>query len=165
MQHVFWLLPGRLAGRAGPNRVPWDLRALRAQGIDAVLSVNDGEACDLAEFAAQGLQYRCVPFPPNEPPLAGDEKICRQGLPVAYEFVRAQHAAGRAVLVHCSAGKDRTGLFMSYFLMREHDLTADEAIAYVRGIRPPALSAMGWEGLARRVLARPRPGAPPETPK
>ena len=153
MRHVFWLLPGRLAGRPGPDREPWDLDALRAMGIDAVLSVNDGKGCERAELEALGLEYHCAPLPPNEPPQAGDEEICRAALPAAYDFVRAQHEAGRAVLVHCSAGKDRTGLFMSYFLIREYGLDIDTAFARVRAIRPPALSALGWERLARRVLA------------
>jgi protein-tyrosine phosphatase len=147
-------VPGRLAGRPGPNREPWDPSALRGLGIDAVLSVNDGEGCDQDELEALGLVYQCVPFPPNEPPQAGDEEICRSALPAAYDFVTAQHAGGRAVLVHCSAGKDRTGLFMSYFLMREFGLDVDSAIMRVRAVRPRALSAMGWERLARRVLAR-----------
>jgi protein-tyrosine phosphatase len=153
MEHVFWLLPGRLAGRAGPNRRPWDLGAIRSLGIGAVLSVNDGAGCDPTEFATLGLVYRCVPLPPNEPPLEGDEELCRLALPVAHEFVLAQHAAGRAVLVHCSAGKDRTGLLMSYYLMREYGLGVDAAIAKVRAARPIALSALGWEAMGRRVLA------------
>lgn len=154
MQHIFWLLPGRLAGRPGPNRQPWDLRALQGMGIDAVLSVNDGEGCERPEFAALGLHYHCVPLPPNEPPQPGDEEICHAGLPVAYDFVSAQHADQRAVLVHCSAGKDRTGLFLSYFLIREYSLDVDAAIARVRTVQPRAMSAMGWETMARQVLAR-----------
>lgn len=158
MEHVFWLLPDRLAGRAGPNRRPWELAAIRALGIGAVLSVNDGAGCDPSEFSALGLIYRCVPLPPNEPPIEGDEELCRLALPPAHEFVLAQHAAGRAVLVHCSAGKDRTGLYMSYFLMREQGLGMEAAIARVREVRPIALSAAGWEAMARRVLARPVSG-------
>lgn len=155
MEYVFWLVPGRLAGRAGPNRRPWDLAGIRGLGIGAVLSVNDAAGCDPAEFSALGLIHRCIPLPPNEPPLDGDEALCREALPAAHEFVLAQHAAGRAVLVHCSAGKDRTGLLMSYYLMREHGLGVDEAIARVRAVRPIALSALGWEAMGRRVLAGP----------
>jgi len=68
MNHIFWLLPGRLAGRPGPNREPWDLSAVRGLGIDAVLSVNDGEDCNRAELAALGFDHCVVPLPPNEPP-------------------------------------------------------------------------------------------------
>lgn len=121
-------------------------------GIDAVLSLNDGEGCDPAEFSALGLDYRCVPLPPNEPPEPGDEDICRTSLPAAYDFVVGQHAGHRAVLVHCSAGKDRTGLFMSYFLIRTYGLQLDAAIARVRAVQHRAMTALGWEAMARRVL-------------
>jgi hypothetical protein len=154
MDHVFWLVPGRLAGRPGPNRRPWDLAGIRALGIGAVLSVNDGDGCEPALFPVLELRYECVPLPPNEPPLPGDEELCEAALPAAYRFVREQHTHGRAVLVHCSAGKDRTGLFMSYFLMREEGLDVETALQRVRAVRPNALSAVGWEALARRVLAR-----------
>jgi len=153
VQHVFWLIPGRLAGRAGPNRRPWDLVEIRSLGIGAVLSVNDGEACDPRAFAPLGLRYRCVAMPPNEPPAPGDGDRCREALPEAYAWVRERHEEGLAVLVHCSSGKDRTGLFMSYFLMKDEGLDPAAAIARVREVRPIALSAMGWEGLARGVLA------------
>ena len=61
-------------------------------------------------------------------------------------------ARGRAVLVHCSAGNDRTGLFLSYFLVRQAGMAADDAIQRVRAVRPTALSADGWETFARQLL-------------
>jgi protein-tyrosine phosphatase len=153
LDKVFWVIPGRLAGRSGPDRDPWDLPALRAGGIRAVLSVNDGELCSAGDFAAHGIDYACVPFSTNTPPLPGDDRICLDALPKAHAFTAVQLAAGRPVLVHCTAGKDRTGLFLAYFLMRESGLTPHHAIEAVRRVRPIALSAAGWDNLAREVLA------------
>jgi protein-tyrosine phosphatase len=152
MDKLFWLLPGRLAGRPGPDREPWDLDTLRDSGIEAILSVNDGAACDPADFAASGIAYALVPFSPNAPPLPGDDEVCLDALPRAYAFVAGHVAEGRGVLVHCSSGKDRTGLFLCYFLMRHAGLSPVDAIEAVRRVRPIALSAVGWEELARRVL-------------
>ena len=153
MKHVFWLLPGALAGRTGPNRHPWDATALRAGGIGAVLSVNDGAACHPEDFAALGMGYRCIPLSGNAPPLQGDMAHCLQALPEAYDYVRGELQRDRAVLVHCRSGKDRTGLFMCYFLIRESGMSVEGAIEAVRRVRPIALSAEGWEGLAAKVLA------------
>jgi protein-tyrosine phosphatase len=147
------MIPGKLAGRAGPDRDPWDLRALSAAGIRAVLSVNDGLDCRPEDFIAHGMDYACVPFSTNTPPLPGDHRICLDALPKAHAFAAAHVAAGRAVLVHCTAGKDRTGLFLSYFLMRQGRLTPHGAIEAVRRVRPVALSAAGWDTFAREVLA------------
>ena len=152
MNHVFWLVPGVLAGRSGPNRDPWDAQDLRAGGIGAILSVNDGGACHPEDFAALGMSYRCIPLSDNEPPRDGDMEHCLAALPEAYDYVRGELDEQRAVLVHCRSGKDRTGLFMCYFLIRESGMSIDDAIAEVRRVRPIALSAEGWEELAVAVL-------------
>lgn len=152
MKHVFWLVPGALAGRSGPDRVPWVAEELRAGGFGSVLSVNDGACVHPGDFDALGMSYRCIPLSDNAPPRKGDIEHCLGALPLAYEFVRGELDRKRAVLVHCSSGKDRTGLFMCYFLIRESGISVREAIATVRRARPIALSAEGWEELARTVL-------------
>jgi protein-tyrosine phosphatase len=152
MKHVFWLVPGALAGRSGPNLHPWDAEDLRAGGIGAVLSVNDGAACHAEDFTALGMSYRCIPLSDNAPPCDGDIEHCLDTLPEAYDYVRFEIDSQRAVLVHCRSGKDRTGLFMCYFLARETGMTAGDAIVAVRRVRPIALSAEGWEDLATAVL-------------
>ena len=50
MQHLFWLVEGKVAGRSGPNKDPWDLQALKEAGIGAILSVNGGEGCEPSTF-------------------------------------------------------------------------------------------------------------------
>jgi len=153
MDKIFWVLPGRLAGRSGPDQDPWDAASLHAAGIRAVLSVNGGDMCRPEELAGLGINYACVPLSANAPPLPGDAHVCARALPQARAFVTAQLEEGRAVLVHCTAGKDRTGLFLSYFLMHSARLTPHGAIEAVRRVRPIALSAAGWDAFAREVLA------------
>jgi protein-tyrosine phosphatase len=153
MHKVFWLVPGELAGRSGPDQDPWDLAQLRAAGFRAVLSVNDGEHCDRAALLAHGINYACVPFSTSVPPIPGDDRICCYALPLAYAFVTRELHKGHPVLVHCTAGKDRTGLFLAYFLMQRLGLSPHGAIQAVRRVRPIALSAAGWDGFAREVLA------------
>lgn len=152
MQDIFWLIPGRIAGRAGPNRLPWTVGELQQAGFGAVLSVNDGELCHADEFARLGIEYACMPLSPNAPPLPGDLELCVKVLPRAYEFVCAQLAQQRRVLIHCSSGKDRTCLLMAYFLVRHEDIAPRAAISRVRALRPIAFSAKGWGDFARLVL-------------
>jgi protein-tyrosine phosphatase len=153
MDHVFWVIPEKLAGRPGPDRAPWNVAALRAGGIGAVLSLNDGVLCHPQDFQTHDISYACMPLSDNAPPLPGDDRICLEVLPRAYEFVSSQLNRQRRVLVHCSSGKDRTGLFLSYFLMQHAGLSVAEAMSAVREVRPIAMSAWGWEEFAKRVLA------------
>ncbi len=154
MQNLFWLIPGKLAGRPGPDRAPWKLVALRDAGIGAILSVNDGLLCHPADFRTSGIDYACVPLSDNAPPQPGDDAVCLDALPIAYEFVKKRITAGKATVVHCSSGKDRTGLFLAYYLVREEGAAAEDAIARVQAVRPIALSAIGWHELALDVLRR-----------
>ena len=61
-------------------------------------------------------------------------------------------ASGNPVLVHCRHGKDRTGLFMAYFLRRQSGLSSEDAIERVKKVRPIALTAQGWDEFALEVL-------------
>jgi protein-tyrosine phosphatase len=104
------------------------------------------------------MAYACVPLSDNAPPRAGDEEIYLRALPVAYNFVERQLAEGRVTVVHCSSGKDRTGLFLGYYLIRNDGLSPAAAIEEVQRVRPIALSAQGWQEFALDVLRSvPRP--------
>lgn len=153
MNHIFWLVPNLLAGRCGPDSEPWNLDELQQSGIGAVLSVNDGESCDPEEFAQQGLAYSCIPLSRNAPPCDGDLEHCLVALPEALAFAEGNIDRGIPVLVHCVAGKDRTGLFMAYYLMHCEGCSVDQAMERVRAVRPIAFTAEGWNEFAAEVLA------------
>jgi protein-tyrosine phosphatase len=154
MQHVFWLIPGKLAGRPGPNQEPWNAGNLKQGGIGAVLSVNGGQLVNPEDFQPHGMPYARIPFSDKAPPMPGDLEICLEALPRAHTFVSQQIQAGKAVMVHCRSGKDRTCLLLAYYLIRTTGVSVDEAIEQVRLVRPIALSAEGWDEFAREVLRR-----------
>ncbi len=52
------------------------------------------------------------------------------------EFIKTQRQAGRTVYVHCHNGVSRSGMVSTAYLMREHNWTRDEALAFVRSKRP-----------------------------
>lgn len=152
MHNAFWLRKGVIAGRSGPNRDPWSPQELAAGGIGAVLSVNDGELVHPEDLHGSGIDYRCIPLSDAAPPRPGDVQICVEALPRALRFVLSSIESGRTVLVHCSSGKDRTGMLLTYYLCVTENLTATQAIDEVRRVRPIALSAEGWSGLTLDVL-------------
>lgn len=152
MRNVFWLKPAVIGGRTGPNFDMWDPGDLAAGGVGAVLSVNDGDLVRPDELAAVGIDYCCVPLSDAAPPQPGDLEICIGALPRALAFAADAIDRHRAVLVHCRSGKDRTGLFLSYYLCATEGLMPTEAIREVRRVRPVALSAEGWHSFAYQVL-------------
>ena len=152
MQEVFWLYPGHLGGRCGPNYVAWEPEELYESGIRAVLSLNDGEDVNPAEMRKSGIDYCCTPMSSHAPPQENDLDYCLRALPAAYFFVESQIQMGRPVIVHCHAGKDWTGLFLSYYLCAKLGMTPHQAISRVKEVRPIALSAEGWDVFAVEVL-------------
>lgn len=152
MQNIFWLRPRIIGGRSGPNKDMWDPRELARGGIGAIISVNNGDLVHPEDLAAAEIDYVCVPLSDAAPPQQGDFEKCMTALPRALEFARRSIRAGRGVLVHCRSGKDRTGMFLSYYLCMTENLPAAVAVEEVRRVRPIALSAEGWECFTLRVL-------------
>ncbi|MFV7772157.1 dual specificity protein phosphatase family protein [Shewanella marisflavi] len=151
MQQLFWLVEGVIAGRCGPNLIQWDLGQLKAEGIDAILSVNQGELCDPEEMAGLDLRYACIPLSENIPPQEGDQALCVAQLPKALAFIRECEAQGLTVMIHCRSGKDRTGLVMAYYLM-ENGAAPLHAVSQVRAVRDIAFSSDGWDQFVYDVL-------------
>lgn len=153
MKRVFWLIPDRLAGRPGPNFFPWKPAELRAGGFDAVLNLSEYEP-DVTALTGAGLRSYWVPLPMDFPPSEVSELECLGALPRALDHLNRELATGARVLVHCFAGRDRTGMLLALFLARRDGLAAGDAIARVREVRPEAISAPGWEEMALRVITR-----------
>jgi len=152
MQHIFWLIAGELCGRAGPNHQPWHAQKLKDAGVGAVLSVNGADSVYPEDFESVGVNYRCIPLARTAPPRPGDLELCLERLPQAYAFARGEIESGRTLLVHCRQGKDRTGMFMAYYLKVHLGLDSHSAIARVKAVRPIALSADGWNEFVLEVL-------------
>lgn len=131
---------------------PWSPMDLVAGGIGAVLSVNTGDGVCVADLSGVGIDYCCVPLSAAAPPRQGDLEFCVDALPRALSFVIRSIMSGRGVVVHCHAGKDRTGLLLAYFLCVTEGLSPIDAIREVRRVRPIAFSAYGWETHGYDVL-------------
>lgn len=153
MKSVFWLTPDVVGGRPGPQMEPWSLRELRAAGIDAVINLSE-HSSDFAAFTEAKIEATWIPLPTDIPPTKESQEKCVEALPQALAFLSEQVASGRRVLVHCYAGRDRTGMLLALYVARKEGLSAAAAIQRVRQVRPHAITAPGWEALALAVIPR-----------
>lgn len=135
-------LPGRLATMAHPRgltALDADMAALRADGVDVVLSLQTAE--ERAELgltdesgAAQraGMTYREMPIRDMSTP-----NLAVAGSTV--DDIVADLRAGRHVVVHCWAGIGRSSTIAAAVLIRLGASAADacETVSGARGMRVP----------------------------
>jgi len=121
-----WIIPGRLAAMAGPDGSPDDFEELKALGIGALVNLTRSDWPPQL-IAASGLRYLHLPIGDLEPPGQGqvDEFVT---------FCDESMRQGRAVAVHCLAGKGRTGTMAACYLVHR-GAAAQEAIGRVRRLR------------------------------
>lgn len=152
MNHIFWMPDKLVCGRPGPNLIPWNPLELKDSGIGAILSVNDGALVHIDDFSTLKMECLCAPLSENAPPREGDMEACLVNLPKGLEFVSRNGVLGKRTLVHCRQGRDRTGLFLAYYLYKLHGVSPEEAITRLKEIRRDALAADGWDEFALQVL-------------
>ena len=61
------------------------------------------------------------------------------------KFIENEIEGKRAVLVHCAAGKGRTGTILAAYLLRKENLSAKDAITRIRGLRPGSIQSDSQE--------------------
>jgi len=120
-----WITPSLAQGPA-PRRS--QVAALARAGIDSVLDLREEAAADADILARHGIRYHRVPMTDRAAPQA-------QALREAVDWVMAEQAADRRVLVHCQAGAGRSPLVACAVLLRiGYDL--QQAYETVRRQRP-----------------------------
>jgi len=152
MHEVYWVDEGRVAGRCGHWVAPFDLEAMEAAGIGTILSLDAREAA-LIPGGRDAIEREIIHLPDSIPPDAADREIYRRLVPEALDLVLARCGAnGKAVLVHCHAGNDRTGTVLAAYIMATRGLTPEDALEAVRKLNPDAVSALGYEEMALEIL-------------
>ncbi|MGQ0796243.1 MAG: protein-tyrosine phosphatase family protein [Methanobacteriota archaeon] len=114
---------GRLAGLPGPAYMEWDFARLRKMGFAVVVSL---ECARLNTFEIEdaGFEHKKICIDDFTAPTFDqiDEFL---------SFVDAKVAEGKRTLVHCHAGRGRTGTMLAAYLIHR-GMSAEAAVREVR---------------------------------
>ena len=131
-----WVLAGLLAGSGLPvtkNEFKW----LIDNGIKSIVTVRE-VPLPSEWFDGGGIDYMHLRVKDyGAPSLEEMDK--------AVDFIDKQNRNNRAVLVHCAAGKGRTGALLAAYLMKKQNLSAKQAIENIRLIRPGSVQSIMQE--------------------
>lgn len=120
-----WVIEGMLAGSGMPTSKE-ELDWVKENGIKAVLTLTENA---LPSEWLDGINYLHVPTVNGSAPEI--EKIGR-----AADFIDENLRNKKATMVHCAAGKGRTGTILAAYMMKFRGMSARDAIESVRNMRP-----------------------------
>ncbi|MCS7142947.1 MAG: dual specificity protein phosphatase family protein [Aigarchaeota archaeon] len=126
----FGWVSDHLAGSGEPKsrrQMVW----LRNQGISSVLSLTEDP---LRKDLLDGLDIEYMHIP-----VRNHTKPTLDQLLSALEFIDRSIASKRRVLVHCAAGKGRTGTVLAAYMVHKNGLRPQEAIEHIRRLRPGSI--------------------------
>jgi len=110
----------------------WDISALHAQGVGAVVSLNEQWEldCGSPDWNTAGVPYLHLPTIDHH---AAPTQVDIQR---ALVFIRSQHERRVTTYVHCKAGRGRSSTIVLCWLMYTKGWAVEEALEHVLRCRP-----------------------------
>ncbi len=128
----------------GSQTLSEDLEFAALQEIGALVSLTES-ALDRGKISAFGFEYLHLPVEDMKAPPVED---CRRFV----EFVADRIDRGVAVLVHCIAGRGRTGTMLACFFVQQGRGPL-EALELVRKLRPGSVETEAQEAAVLEFAA------------
>jgi len=134
-ERIHWIIPGVLGGMSLPGA--GEMALLAAHGVTGIISLTE-EASHIGSAAHDaGLSWLHLPIDDFHAPSL-------EQIDDAVSFIGKEIDSGGSVVVHCFAGRGRTGTILAAYLVST-GFQPTEAVARIRGIQPGAIETREQE--------------------
>ncbi len=131
-----WVIEGKLAGSGLPVSEE-EFRWLFEKGIKTIVTVRE-VPLPSKWFDGKDIDYLHLKVEDYGAPSVEvmDETV---------DYIDNKISSGKPVLIHCAAGKGRTGALLAAYLIKKENLTAKQAIEKIRLMRPGSVQSLTQE--------------------
>lgn len=126
-----WVVDEKLAGCGLPvthEEFNWVI----SQGVKAIVTVREVPLPE--DWFNDGITYKHLAVEDFGAPTLDE-------LDDAVNFIQSEISAGRPVMVHCAAGKGRTGVVLAAYLVKTEGIGSEQAISKLRSMRPGSVQS------------------------
>jgi protein tyrosine phosphatase (PTP) superfamily phosphohydrolase (DUF442 family) len=162
---IWWAIPGVLAGASmpllhqerrehltsAPDAYSDDLQFLYRAGVRAIVC--------LLDFPSLAQIYSGAGFAVHVMPVTEGGSPTHEQFAAFVRFVDHQRSVGHPVVVHCVAGRGRTGTVIAGYHIAQ-GCTLDAALAHVRSLQPLAVETPQQLNFLRKIFSNDWPQPP-----
>jgi atypical dual specificity phosphatase len=131
-----WVIKDGLAGSGMPMTYSQFIWLIR-HGIEAIVTIRE-VPLPSKWFANKAIDYFHLKVEDYGAPSLID-------IDATVNYVKEHISDGKPVMVHCAAGKGRTGTILAAYFLKNFNLTAEQAIKKIRELRPGSVQSLPQE--------------------
>lgn len=134
------IIPGLLYTRGRTRSLPYDDKAevIKSRNIKTVVCLVSKTDRDLVAMHPKTVEYIIWP-------MSDGKRIETEKIEWIVDRILERLGRGEAVLVHCNAGRNRTGLIVTIVLSRYYGISQRDALKQLRQLRPGAVANLAFE--------------------